>query len=404
MPRPLSQPPPMLLSLACGTPSAEAIAAVTQSEWAEIDYLAEQHRLKPWLFERWSEAPVPAEILARWRDSRRLAGMVALAQRSDLLAMSRLLTDAGIRAVALKGPWLAWYAYPAPALRPMNDIDLLVAPDQAMAAYELLRGAGYQQARAFETSPEHALAHDRHLPQLASPDGMVVELHMRCWSGDVPRPRDAGLLARARTMGAEDPLLYPAAEDMFAHLVVHATGAGRLDTGPLALIDLDRLLARETLDWPAVIAEAESEGWLASAALMLALVERWLRPGLLEQSGCPLRPPDDVLLTAERLMVQDLTTCREAQFLADLGRAAASGEALRRFGRRLVGGAATPGAGTEAGRDYSAEGGYWPWLADRVGRMLPASLTPRVRQQAMGYRAISAWCARDYERGQLGRG
>jgi len=36
--------------------------------------------------------------------------------------------------------------------------------------------------------------------------------------------------------------------------------------------------------------------------------------------------------------------------------------------------------------------------------MLPASLTPRVRQQAMGYRAISAWCAGDHEHGQLGRG
>jgi hypothetical protein len=288
MPRRPAEPPPMLLALACGTPSDDAIAAVTASEWAEIDYLAEQHRLRPWLFERWSGATVPPEIIARWRDSRRLAGMVALAQRSDLLTMARLLSDAGIRAVALKGPWLAWYAYPSPALRPMNDIDLLVAPEQAMAAYELLLAAGYKQARAYETSPEHALSHDWHLPQLASPDGMVVELHMLCWSGDVPRPRDAGLLARARTMGPDDPLLYPAAQDMFAHLVIHATGAGRLDTGPLALIDLDRLLARETLDWPAAMAEAESEGWMASAALMLALVDRWLRPGLLEESGCPL--------------------------------------------------------------------------------------------------------------------
>jgi hypothetical protein len=211
---------------------------------------------------------------------------------------------------------------------------------------------------------------------------------MRCWTGDVPRPRDAGLLARARTMGAEGPLLYPAAHDMFAHLVIHATGAGRLDTGPLALIDLDMLLARESLDWPAIIAEAESEGWLASAALMLALVDRWRRPGLLEESGCPLRPPDGVLRTAEQLMVQDLATCREAQFLAHL----TSGAALRRLRGRLPGGAAAPDAGPSAARDYSGEGGYWPWLANRVGRMLPASLTRRVRRQASGYRTISAWC------------
>jgi hypothetical protein len=53
----------MLLSLTCGSPAESGIAALGESEWAWIDYLADQHRLKPWLFERWSAAPVPAEIL-----------------------------------------------------------------------------------------------------------------------------------------------------------------------------------------------------------------------------------------------------------------------------------------------------------------------------------------------------
>jgi hypothetical protein len=40
--------------------------------------------------------------------------MIALAQCAELMAMSRMLVEAGIGAVALNGPWLAWYAYPAP--------------------------------------------------------------------------------------------------------------------------------------------------------------------------------------------------------------------------------------------------------------------------------------------------
>lgn len=55
---------------------------------------------------------------------------------------------------------------------------------------------------------------------------------------------------------------------MFAHLVIHATECGRLDTGPLALIDLDRPLQREQLDWPVAMAEAQSARWLPSAALL----------------------------------------------------------------------------------------------------------------------------------------
>jgi hypothetical protein len=86
----------------------------------------------------------------------------------------------------------------------MNDIDLRVAPEQAIAACELLEGAGCERSRAYETSLEHTLAYDRHLRQLTSADGTVVELHMRCWARHHPRPREKRLLARARTMGPDD--------------------------------------------------------------------------------------------------------------------------------------------------------------------------------------------------------
>jgi len=376
----------LLLALTCGRPTQKDLAA---ADWVEIGRLAGQHRLQPWLAERWSDSGlIPTLVLEDWRDRRRHAAMTALAQRADLLGAAGALAEIGIASVALKGAWFAWYAYPAPALRPMNDIDLLVAPEQAMAAFERLRAVGYEQTRKFEHGPEHALAHDKHLPQLTSPSGTVIELHMRCWTGDVPRPRDAAILARARRMGLADPVLYPSARDLFAHLVIHATGAGRLDCGPLALIDLDRLLQREALDWPATFAEAEEEGWLRSAALLLALADRWLRPGLLEATGCPVRVPAEVADTAENLMVQDLTTCREAQFLAGLS----GGAVLRGAARKLLGRAPAGPGGAGARRDFGAEGGYAGWLANRVRRNVTAAFGRRVREQASGYRTISAWC------------
>ena len=379
-------PARLLLALVFGTPSDE-LAGLDASDWAEIDRLANMHKLRPWLADRWCDGllPVPFELLELWSESRRHAAIAALAQRADLFAAVRLLDEVGIATVALKGPWFAWYAYAAPALRPMNDIDLLVSPNQAERAYELLQEAGFARTRAFEHSLEQALAHDKHLPQLTSSSGRVFELHIRAWPGPSPLPRD--FLARSRRMGG-DPVQYPAPGDLFAHLVIHAAVEGRFDCGALALLDLDMLLRTETLNWPKLLAEAEEEGWLRHAALLLALADRWLRPGLVEETGCKLRVPTPVLDTAERLMVQDLETCREAAFLANVAEAAASGGLLRLGTGKLRGGSAT--AGEERGSPH--RGSYMGWLSDRLRRHIAAPFNRGTREQAAGYRTVLGWC------------
>ena len=384
----------LLLALVFGTPGDE-LADLTASDWAEIDRLANMHKLRPWLAERWADAstPIPPELLELWTDTRRHAAIAALAQRADLFAAVNLLDEAGIASVALKGPWFAWYAYPAPALRPMNDVDLLVSPDHAARAYELLQGAGFVRTRAFEHGLEEALAHDKHLPQLTSASGTVIELHMRPWPG--PSPRRRNFLARARRMADGDPVHYPAASDLFAHLVIHAAVEGRFDCGALALLDLDRLLRAETLDWRKLLGEAEHEGWLRHAALLLALAERWLRPGLVAETGCKLRVPAAVVDTAERLMVQDLETCREAAFLANVAGAAASGGLLRLGVGKLLEGSAT--AGEEPLSPH--KGSYARWLSDRLRRHVAAPFRRSTRQQAAGYRTVLGWCGEADARG-----
>jgi hypothetical protein len=54
-----------------------------------------------------------------------------------------MLADAGVRAVALKGPLLAEAIYGDPGRRPSSDIDLLVSPEQLQTAVEVMRGLGY---------------------------------------------------------------------------------------------------------------------------------------------------------------------------------------------------------------------------------------------------------------------
>jgi hypothetical protein len=54
-----------------------------------------------------------------------------------------MLADAGIPAVALKGPVLGEAIYGDPGRRPASDIDLLVAPEQLQKAVEVIRSLSY---------------------------------------------------------------------------------------------------------------------------------------------------------------------------------------------------------------------------------------------------------------------
>lgn len=70
----------------------------------------------------------------------------AFLQLMSLRAIAAL-ADAGVRSVALKGPFLGEAIYGDPGRRPSGDIDLLVSPEQLQTAVEVVRGLGYGAPR-----------------------------------------------------------------------------------------------------------------------------------------------------------------------------------------------------------------------------------------------------------------
>ncbi len=88
-----------------------------------------------------------------------------------------MLADAGIRSIALKGPFLGEALYGDPGRRPSSDIDLLVPPEQLHAAVEVIRDLGYRAPIDYVYDSglpllHFVLVHDRgELP--------AVELHWR---------------------------------------------------------------------------------------------------------------------------------------------------------------------------------------------------------------------------------
>ncbi|WP_435419282.1 nucleotidyltransferase family protein [Parerythrobacter aurantius] len=304
-----------LLALVGPAPDASASPILDASAWAQVSAMAAQHRIAPYLHARLARGelslPIPAQVRAEWQTAHRASGIAALAMRRRLLETLSLLESEGLRAVALKGAWTAWHAYPAAAERPMRDLDLLLAPDNVLPAFDLLVANGYRQEEASARPAEEMLHHDKHLPPLLAPDGVRIELHMRLWERSetigrvMPACDSAAMLQRAVCEG-DDPVPYLVPLDRMAHALVHAAYSNRLDGGPLSLVDTAMMARHGGFDWQDLRHMAQAGGWERGAALVVALADRWCSPGLLAQSGFqPMLPPHIADITPD-LLLQDL--------------------------------------------------------------------------------------------------
>ncbi len=124
---------------------ARQAAALDARAWGMLPHRAEAHGIAPLLYThlKAASAPAPAEV------QRALRGLTLrhrLANRARMLELRSILDRfgaAGISVCVLKGAALAHLIYPAPGLRPMRDVDLLVRPSKARRAQRILREMGF---------------------------------------------------------------------------------------------------------------------------------------------------------------------------------------------------------------------------------------------------------------------
>lgn len=242
----------------------ERVAALDATAWRAMLDMVRQHRLGAllhWQFEhRHAALTIPDSVRVEVHEAWRISTKRMLGMCYELSAMSRLLDAAGIRSVALKGPFLAYHAYPQPALRPMRDLDILVPEDRLVDAWHALIAAGAQPALGGDGDlhVRHALeADEHHLPALLTPSGFSkLELHrgIQSAASAMDRGRNTLLLdgvwanAREHSIGTTS-IAFPAATDMLLHLIMHAAYDHLLNNGPLVLADIAFLLRGHAVDW-----------------------------------------------------------------------------------------------------------------------------------------------------------
>ena len=201
-----------------------------------------------------------------------------------LFALLDLFAARGIEVMPFKGPILAVQAYGKLSLRPYSDLDLLVKPKDATAAYDLLIERGYisryrmgagQRANLFHFGCEHPF-HKLH--SATKPvQREDVDLHWNLFPPSFPIAFDTAALwqrtemvtvanRKVRTIGTEVLILY-----LCAHGYAHHWS--RLEWA----CSLARLIAvRPETDWSWVRQEAVRMGAERVLELGLILATDWL--------------------------------------------------------------------------------------------------------------------------------
>lgn len=397
----------LLLEMIAGAiePDPAKIAGLAADDWGWIDHMARQHRLKPLLHHRFTAAgqswPVPGDVALSWRDAYRKSAIRWLQLATLLARLDALLTGAAIPFAALKGAFLAQYAWPHPALRPLRDIDLLVPRGRAIEAHNLLMQSGFV-VRPNMLPPESLPPLFKHLaPVVHQQSGIHVEIHGGLFDElavapieDLDRFAQAAF-ARRRQFGGDTGPCYLDPADLLLHVIVHAALDHKYNNGPLTLSDVAFLVRSHPPDWPEFWRRAEEISAVSACQLTFRMAEQFEGPLAINWPPHLPAMPSDALVRSACLMT--LADFDERKIIS-------LGTALLARGWRqraaIIANLATPDRVTLAGfaRDRGLDSPRWlvylHWAANRIGDHARRAVVTTEKQQIRDAATVVAWLER----------
>jgi hypothetical protein len=260
-------------------------------DWDEFLRLAERHRLLPLCarhLNRVGNHRVPAEALLVMRRYVEQNVERSLMLTGELRTILRRLEEAGIPAVAYKGPVLAQDLYGSVALRDMLDLDVLVLKQDALRARDLLLERGYRSAvPRGERWDSYVVLSGCNFPLVHDTAGFLVEVH---WTPEACLPPAvlAALWQRLEYVslaGMQVPTF--ARQDLLLLLCMH--GCRHMWERLEWLTGVAELLRRIDVAWDEVLRLASSVGARRALLLGVTLAHRFLEAPV----------PDEILRQAQ---------------------------------------------------------------------------------------------------------
>lgn len=249
------------------SPPGPGLPAIAADDWPLLTMEADRHGVAPLLYWQLKDsvaAPPQAlgELKMRFDQNLRRNLLLTGALLDALAALQR----SGICAVPFKGLALAWSLYGNPALRQMDDVDILLRPGDLGRALGALAPLGWQPA----APPDLRLLDGYRQVELFNRDGLAMELHWALTPAGHPFSGDPGpFLSNLRPiMMAGRPVMTLSPEDLLPYLCLHAC---RHMWEQLKWVCDVALVVASPLDWPRIWARAEAEGYVRALSVALYL-------------------------------------------------------------------------------------------------------------------------------------
>ncbi len=211
------------------------------------------------------KAPPGERLAAEWRQVRDKAIVKDITQLSELESIGAALSAAGIRYLPLKGCIIKHY-YPQSDMRTMADIDMLIDPENAERAREVMQSLGY--------SCEH-FGYDVH-DIYHKPPVMNVEMHRELFGEEGQEFR--GVFGSPWELCERDGMRFSFGDNAFfayvlAHAIKHLEENG---TGIRTVMDLWVCRsANKNIDIEKALALLDSSGKRSAAEGLISLSEVW---------------------------------------------------------------------------------------------------------------------------------
>lgn len=206
--------------------------ATAKIDWNQFLAWVQRNRIAPLIYHNLRQSiisKIPETVISQLQKDFERNSPRVLMQLAESTRLSRLLADAGIRSMIIKGASLSQFAFGNPLLRESGDIDVVIEAGHVAEADLLLAKAGYQRVVPdIQMAPALCEAYCRRRSQFGyhlEKRNLVLELHWRLTSNPLLIPIEAIPLwdrsEPVRIGGADFATLCD--EDLFLYLCVHGS-------------------------------------------------------------------------------------------------------------------------------------------------------------------------------------
>jgi hypothetical protein len=253
-----------------------------------------QHRLTPFLYWRMSRqggaAAFPPGLWQALQEDYAMALGRSYRQEAEVRELLETFHQAGIEVILLKGVDLRQRIYEDPAVRDVDDVDMLIAPTAVRGAKNLLMKRGYQPESSSRNWYSNLREVFSYYCKFYPPEGKGLPLDLH-WALQVDVSVDR--ISFAELYDSAQPLVYqgvPARglspEHLLFHLCFHALGHSLHYTPGTSVLgqkflDIREVLRRLPMDWPRFLQEVQKFGAVPQVSCLLeelALLDEALMP------------------------------------------------------------------------------------------------------------------------------